>query len=70
MIFAEISPTSSLIAVVVGVGCELIAVLNDHFYWGRGYGGRPAPTWVGRLMFGFVGFVFIVIGMRGLFFTD
>ena len=39
-------------------------------YWRKGWfaGGKPAPLWFGRLLFGIIGVVFFLVGACGLFF--
>jgi hypothetical protein len=72
MILAAMSPTKCAIAIVLGVACELMAVFNNRFYWARGkFGqGRPMPRWAGRLLFGLVGLLFILVGIRDFYLTN
>ena len=64
--------TKAIICLVVGVGGMLIALLCPRFYALRGAysSGREVPRWMGRLVFGFVGTLFVVFGiiqlMRGI----
>jgi hypothetical protein len=66
------SPTESVILIVAGVASSLVAVLNQHFQWRKGWfsGDKPAPTLVSRLMFGAVGLLFVVVGVRDLWFSN
>lgn len=66
---SELSPTEAGLIAIVGVVCLAIACFNRQFYWAKLYGGggnRPAPRWIGRLMFGGIGLLFVVLGIRGL----
>jgi H+/gluconate symporter-like permease len=62
----------ALISVLTGVGCMMIAVFCDKFYWAKGlYSGLSAkrmPTWAARLLLSVVGSVFIIFGLYHLFY--
>ncbi len=68
MIHEPMTRDRALIFVFLGCASELIAILGKQFYYGRFGTGRPAPLWLGRLMFGFVGLVFLFVGFRFFFF--
>jgi hypothetical protein len=41
-------------AIVLECAAEMVAVLNKHFYWRKGWksGDKEVPKWVDRLLFG------------------
>ena len=64
------SSGAALLSVVIGVALGLMAVFNQRFFAARGYGGatdKEIPLWAGRLVFGFGGALFIIIGLYRLF---
>jgi hypothetical protein len=69
----ETSNLEALISVLAGVGCLLMAVFCDKFYWARGLHGslsdKQAPTWAGRLLFSVVGSALIIFGLLHLYFA-
>jgi len=66
------SPLEAAIFIVAGVASLAIAFLNQRFFWLKGWnsGGKPAPLWVGRLMFGTFGVLAILVGVRDLWFQN
>lgn len=62
------SETKAVCLIVVGCALAIVAVLNQHFYWRKGWfsGEIEAPRWAGRLAFGFVGALCILVGITHL----
>ena len=60
--------TTALIAIVAGFVMELVAFLYPTFYWRKGWytGDKEAPKWIGRLLFGGIGALFILVGFKQL----
>lgn len=61
------SESDALLVIIVGCIAEAIAILNKRFYWATPYsmrGDKKAPRWAGRLLFGIVGTLFLLIGIR------
>ena len=66
---SELPPTQAAVFTIAGLGMIAIAVFNKKFYWSKGRvsAGKPAPLWVGRLMFGAIGLLFLSAGAYNLF---
>jgi len=66
------SPIEAWIAIMAGIASLAIALLNQRFYWKKGWmsGDKLAPRWVGRLLFGIFGVVAILVGVRDLCFRN
>jgi hypothetical protein len=54
---------------LAGLGSMAVAVFNRRFYWLKGWfaGDKPAPLWVGRVLFGTIGILFFFAGAYSLF---
>ena len=61
---------TAVVAIVAGCVMEVIAIRAKHFYWQKGWfsGGKEAPRWVGRLLCGGIGGIFILFGLRYVLF--
>ena len=58
---------------MIGIAGILIGCMTKTFYYIKGRFGssdEPAPTWFGRLIFIGVGVLFVVMGLRHLFFSE
>jgi len=66
----ELPPAQAALFMIAGLLGVTVAVFNRQFYWRKGWfaGGKPAPLWFGRLLFGIIGVVFFLVGAGGLFF--
>jgi len=56
---------TAILAIVVGIVLEVLALVNKRFYASKGYGGatdKQIPRWAGRLLFAVVGALFIIAG--------
>ncbi|HEY6371895.1 MAG TPA: hypothetical protein VIX37_15055 [Candidatus Sulfotelmatobacter sp.] len=62
------SPAKAGLVIICGCALVSIAIANKHFYWSRGWliGDKEALRWSGGLLFGFVGVLIIVDGVRDL----
>ena len=62
------TPFEDVCLIVAGCAMGMVAALNKHFYWRKGWfsGDKEAPRWAGRLLFGVLGAVFIVLGIARL----
>jgi hypothetical protein len=65
---------TAVLSIVVGFASITGSFLIKQFYAGSSVGGvssrktRPVPRWQGRLTFFIVGTVFILLGLKSLFF--
>jgi hypothetical protein len=64
------STASAIVAIGVGCIMGMIALRAKHFYWRKGWnsGDKEAPRWVGRLLFGVIGGLFLLFGLRHILF--
>ncbi len=62
------SAPKAVFLIIVGCALGIVAVLNEDFYWRKGWlsGEKAAPVWVGRLLFGLAGAVCILVGITHL----
>ena len=60
------SESDAVLMIIVGCAAEAIAIWNKQFEWGSVWmtRHRKAPRWAGCLLFGIVGALFILLGMR------
>jgi hypothetical protein len=58
--------TEALVAIFADVVSVGVAIFNRKFYWRKGWlsGDKEAPHWIGRLLFGVVGVLLILVGFR------
>ena len=60
----------AIFAIIVGCIAIAVACFGKKFYaadvWGGSVGNKPIPKWQGRLIFLFVGILFIVCGITCL----
>jgi len=66
--------TKAIIALVAGMASLIFAFFCKRFYYAKGVNGvtlgRPAPRWFGRLLFGVIGVVFVVVGINYLVYSN
>lgn len=60
------SQSDAVLMIVIGCAAEAVAIWNKQFEWGSPgmTGHKQAPRWLGRLMFGTIGALFILLGIR------
>ena len=62
---SEMTTSTAILAIVIGVVLEVVAFANRRFYASKGYGGatdKQIPRWAGRLLFAVGGALFIIAG--------
>ncbi len=61
------------LVLMIGIASILIGCMSKTFYYIKGRtrsSDEPAPTWIGRSIFIGVGLLFVVMGLRHLFFSE
>ena len=58
--------TAAVVSIIAGGASVVVAFVNRRFYWRKGWmsGDKAAPRWVGRLLFGLIGALLILVGIR------
>ena len=60
--------TRAFVLIVIGLAMECVALVNPQFYARKGWfsGDKEVPRWLGRLLFGIIGALCIVVGCAQL----